>query len=192
MGAEVEAKLETPGFYPAAGGVIKLKIKPFDASRRVEKYELNSLGDLKGGKVVGVVSALPRSIAEAEVGIVASKFRELKLKQEVREVESLGPGNYCYVQLDYERASVVISSIGSYNRSRKAVANDVVQQVNEFLKSGKACEKHLADQLLVPVAILLECRQCWLGVLKDWQVAVQKETDHFKTNQMVIGQFLSE
>ncbi len=197
MGAEVEAKLETPGFYPAAGGVIKLKIKPFNASRRFEKYELNSLGDLKGGKVVGVVSALPCSIAEAEVGIVASKFRELKLKQEVREVESLGPGNYCYVQLDYERASVVISSIGSYNRSRKAVANDVVQQVNEFLKSGKACEKHLADQLLVPLNVFVGGDYHWEtdGLWEDnvwrpnWIVDTQQETQHYKTNNEVIDKF---
>ena len=197
MGAEVEAKLETPGFYPAAGGVIKLKIKPVDASRRVEKYELNSLGDFRGGKVVGVVSALPRSIAEAEVGIVASKFRELKLKQEVREVESLGPGNYCYVQLDYERASVVISSIGSYNRSRKAVANDVVQQVNEFLKSGKACEKHLADQLLVPLYVFVGGDYHWEtdGLWEDnvwrpnWIVDTQQETQHYKTNNGVIDKF---
>ena len=194
MGAEVEAKLEMPGFYPAAGGVIKLKIKPFDESRRGEKYELNNLGDFKGGKVVGVVSALPRSIAEAEAGIVASKFRELKLKQEIREVESFGLGNYCYVQLDYERASVIISSIGTYNKSRKAVANDVVQQTNEFLKSGKACEKHLADQLLVPAAVLLECRRwyCDTTEFDDWKVGVQKETEHFKTNQLVIDEFFSE
>jgi RNA 3'-terminal phosphate cyclase (ATP) len=194
MGVEIEAKLETPGFYPAAGGVIKLKIKPFDESRRNRLYELNSLGDFKGGKVVGVVSALPRSIAEAEAGIVASKFRELKLKQEIREVQSFGSGNYCYVQLDYNRASVVISSIGTYNKSRKAVANDVVQQTNEFLKSGKACEKHLADQLLVPAAVLLECRRwyCDTTEFDDWKVDVQKETEHFKTNQLVIDEFFSE
>jgi RNA 3'-terminal phosphate cyclase (ATP) len=197
MGAEVEAKLETPGFYPAAGGEIKLKIKPFNASRRVEKYELNSLGDLKGGKVVGVVSALPRSIAEAEAGIVASKLRELELKQEVREVESFGPGNYCHVQLDYERASVVISSIGTYNRSRKAVANDVVQQVNEFLKSGKACEKHLADQLLVPLNVFVGGDYHWEtdGLWEDnvwrpnWIVDTQQETQHYKTNNGVIDKF---
>lgn len=192
MGAEVEAKLETSGFYPAAGGVIKLKIKPFDESRRNRFYELTNLGGFKGGKVVGVVSALPRSIAEAEAGIVASKFRELKLKQEIREVESFGPGNYCYVQLDYERASVVISSVGTYNKSRKAVANDVVQQTNEFLKLGKTCEKHLADQLLVPAAVLLECRRWYFDEFEDWKVDVQKETEHFKTNQLVIDQFLSE
>jgi RNA 3'-terminal phosphate cyclase (ATP) len=197
MGAEVEAKLETPGFYPAAGGVVKLKIKPFDASHRVDSYEFMSLGDLKGGSVVGVVSALPRSIAEAEVGIVASKFRELKLKHEVREVESFGPGNYCYVQLDYDRASVVISSIGTYNRSRKAVANDVVQRVNEFLKSARACEKHLADQLLVPLNIFVGGDYHWEtdGLWEDnvwrpnWFVDTQQETQHYKTNNEVIDRF---
>lgn len=197
MGAEVEAKLETLGLYPAAGGVVKLKIKPFDESRRNRFYELNSLGDFKGGKVVGVVSALPRSIAEAEVGIVAFKFRELKLKHEVREVESFGPGNYCYVQLDYDRASVVISSIGTSNKPRKAVANDVVQQTNEFLKSGKACEKHLADQLLVPLNVFVGGDYHWEsdGLREDnvwrpnWIVDTQQETQHYNTNSEAIDKF---
>ncbi len=175
-----------------AGGVIRLKIKPFSAANMVRDYALDELGEYKGGKVVGVVSSIPRDIAEAEVGIVAKKFRSIGIKSEIREVSSLGPGNYCYVKLDYERATVVFSGIGTYNKSRKAVANDVVQQTNEFLKSGKACEKHLADQLLVPAAILLECRRWYFDEFEDWKVDVQKETEHFKTNQMVIDQFLSE
>ena len=74
MGARVEAEIECCGFYPAAGGVIKLRIWPFDESKKPERYELNGLGAYKGGKVVGVVSAIPKSIAEAEVGIVCKQF----------------------------------------------------------------------------------------------------------------------
>lgn len=197
MGADVKADLEQCGFYPAAGGVVKLKIKPFDDSRRQEKYELTDLGTYKGGKVVGVVSGLPRDIADAEVGIVAAKFREFSLAREVKEVSSMGPGNYCYVRLDYERASVVISSIGTYNKSRKAVANDVVQNVKAFIKSGAACEKHLADQLLLPAALLVQ--GCWVwetdGLWEDdvwhdsWELAPERKTLHYETNEKVISQF---
>ena len=71
-----------------------------------------------------------------------------------------------------------------------------MQQVREFLKSGKACEKHLADQLLVPANVFLGER-CWLypnsklldGGFLEWNVAVQKETLHFTTNQEVINRF---
>ena len=72
--------------------------------------------------------------------------------------------------------------------------------MREFVKSGKACEKHLADQLLVPLNILVGGER----VLKqvgafyedlvwppNWAIDVQKETLHYKTNKDVIAQ-LSE
>ena len=190
MGAEVEAEMEQCGFYPAAGGVIKLRIKPFDESMK-HPYRLMELGAFKGGRVVGVVSGISRGIAEAEVGIIAGQFRDLGLQTEVREIAAFGPGNYCFAQLDYERASVVLSGVGTYNRSRKAVAHEVVSQMRDFLKAGKACEKHLADQLLAPLEVLVGCwwnpedESFW----NDWQLAVQRETEHYTTNQAVIAAF---
>ena len=198
MGARVEAELETCGFYPAAGGVVRLKVWPFADGAVPDEYALSDLGAYHGGKVVGVVSAISDSIAEAEVGIVGAQLRTLNLVPETRRVESFGPGNYCYVQLNYERGSVVFSSVGTYSKSRKAVAHEVVQGVREFVKSGKACEKHLADQLLVPAAVILGERRWrypnskWIddGFL-DWNVVIQKETLHFTTNQAVINRFMN-
>lgn len=193
MGARVEAELECCGFYPAAGGVVKLRIWPFDESNRLAHYELNELGDYRGGKVVGVVSAIPKSIAEAEVGIVCKCFQELDLMPEVRDVESFGPGNYAYAQLDYERASVIISAVGTYGKSRKAVAGEIVANIRDFLKEGKACEKHLADQLLLPAMLLIgghsEWQNNYLGWHPDWELNVQRETKHYVTNKMVIDNF---
>jgi len=191
MGARVEAELETCGFYPAAGGVVKLRVWPLAEDAAQGAYKLTDLGAYRGGKVVGVVSAIPDSIAEAEVGIVGAQLRTLNLVPEMRRVESFGPGNYCYVQLDYERGSIVFSSVGSYAKSRKAVAHDVVHGVREFVNSGKACEKHLADQLLVPLEIFIGGE--W--DLEDeyhydnWTLDVQTETKHYMTNRDVIEQF---
>ncbi len=192
MGAKIEAELEGYGFYPAAGGVVKLHIRPFNEADSIGRYELTNLGSYLGGRVVGVVSAIPTSIAEAEVDIACKQLQDLDLKSEVRIVDSFGPGNYCYVRLDYERGSVVFSSIGTYARSRKAVAHDVVHGVREFVKSAKACEKHLADQLLVPLATLVGgdiegvLKVLWHGA---WALDIQKETEHYKTNVNVVKMF---
>ena len=191
MGARVEAELDTCGFYPAAGGVVKLRVWPLAEDAAPGAYKLTDLGAYRGGKVVGVVSAIPDSIAEAEVGIVGAQLRTLNLVPEMRRVESFGPGNYCYVQLDYERGSVVFSSVGSYAKSRKAVAHEVVHSVREFVNSSKACEKHLADQLLVPLEIFIggewdledECHY------DNWTLDVQTETKHYMTNRDVIKKF---
>ena len=146
---------------------------------------MRGLGEYRGGKVVGVVSALPVSIADAEVGIVGKQLRDLNLKGEVREVDSFGPGNYCYVRLNYERCSIVFSAVGTHEKSRKAVAHEVVRQVCDFLQAGKACEKHLADQLLVPLNVFVG-RQ--FGH-ERWAIDIQKETLHYETNREVVMEF---
>ncbi len=193
MGARVEAELEQCGFYPAAGGALKLRVWPYDESKRPERYALTDLGAYLGGSVEGVVSHIPRSIAEAEAGIVGTKLRDLALERVVREVDAFGPGNYCCVRLRYEHAAVVFSGIGTYSKSRKSVATEVVNQVCDFVKSGAACEKHLADQLLVPLHLFFgrskewdEGYECWVN---NWNLAIQKETRHYTTNQMVIDVF---
>ena len=176
---------------------MKLRICPFDSEKKVDFFDLRSLGAYRGGKVVGVVSALPIAIAEAEVGIIGKQLKDLELKPEVRTVEAFGPGNYCSAQLDYERCSVVFSSVGTYDKSRKAVGNEVVTAVRDFLKAGKACEKHLADQLLLPLNVLVGGERKWEtdGLWEDvvwhpsWDIELQKETLHYETNQEVIAEF---
>ena len=197
MGARVEVELEQCGFYPAAGGVVKLRIWPYDEAKRPECYDLTDLGAYQGGTVEGIVSHIPCSIAEAEVGIVSVQLRELALERTVRDVDALGPGNYCCVRLRYDRATVIFSGVGTYGKSRKAVANEVVQQIRNFVKSGNACEKHLADQLLVPLHLFvgehLEWSDRWHDYIdvNAWDLAIQKETSHYTTNQAVIAAFTS-
>lgn len=189
MGARIEAELECCGFYPAAGGVVKLRVWPFDETRRLKHFELTELGAFRGGKVVGVVSAIPADIAEAEVGIVKNQLRELELESEVRTVDALGPGNYCYARLDYERSSIVFSGVGTYGKSRKAVANEVVRAVRDFLRAGKACEKHLADQLQLPLREFVGGEWYMDDYNDHWSLDVQRETLHYTTNRTVLGLF---
>ena len=185
MGAEVEAEIRSHGFYPAAGGEIRLSVRPFDPAKANCGWSLEAPGKIRGGTAIGIVSNLPRDIAEEEVAIVEKKLLELSLRPEVRAVGSPGPGNCCMARLDFENTSVVFSEIGTHDRSRRAVANGVVSRVREFLGSGAAAERHLADQLLLPAAVLL-CRR---GGPETLRIAIEKETRHFATNRDVIAAF---
>ena len=73
------------------------------------------------------------------------------------------------------------TGLGDYRGGRA-----VVSQVRRFLKTGAAVEEHLADQLLVPVAVLLGRS----GTPEDIGIAIEKETLHYTTNRDVIGRFL--
>ena len=180
MGASVEASLVRYGFYPAAGGEIRLEIQPIRKSRT---YKLNGLGAYRGGKVVGIVANLKRAIAQTEVQIVIESFPELALQREVLSVESVGPGNCCYAQLDYENGSVVISEVGSFEKYRKTVANDVVLQVRKFLETGASVEVHLADQLLTPLYA------CTKGTGYAGEYVTGPASAHLATNIDVIRRF---
>ena len=86
----------------------------------------------------------------------------------------------------------MFSSVGTYDKSRKAVGSEVVAAVRDFLKSGKACEKHLADQLLLPLNLLVGGEWKYdpgAYFQPDWIMDVQKETLHYKTNHEVIAEF---
>ena len=97
------------------------------------------------------------------------------------------------VRLRYDSTTVVISAIGTYGKSRKSVANEVAHQIRDFVKSGKACEKHLADQLLVLLHLFFGRNREWDGNyecwIDNWSLAIQKETSHYTTNQQVISAF---
>lgn len=191
MGAEVAASIESYGFYPAGGGAIKLDIKPFRKSKTPQFYSLKKLGVYCGGSVVAAVSDISKAIAESECKIVGIKLNDLGIEQCPQVVESVGPGNYCVVKLKYENATIVFSSIGSYGRSRKSVANELIKAVNKFVKSEKACEKHLADQLLLPYVLFIDRKIEALDSVDKW-LDVQEKTLHFTTNIEIIKKFISE
>ena len=92
---------------------------------------------------------------------------------------------------------MVFSSVGTYAKSRKAVSHEIVTAVREFVNAGRACEKHLADQLLVPLEV---CGGNGLPADGDpggqpdsngnnGMLDIQKETRHYVTNRDVIRLF---
>ena len=189
MGANVEASLKSYGFNPAGGGEIELSIKPFDRASSNKDYAIKELGAFMGGSVEAVVSDVLLKIADAEVGILYKSLADLKLEKAAYEVESVGPGNYCIGKLKYERATVVFSSIGSLGRSRKAVAHEIIKGVKRFMSSGKACEVHLADQLLLPYCLLVAGGVDFFNLDDFVWLSAQEKSLHFATNLDVIRLF---
>ena len=178
MGARVEAECEQTGFYPAGGGRIRLRIEPFrDADAR--PFSLMDCGGLRRARVSAVVSGIPLDIAESEATILQEKLPDFDLERDVREVDSPGPGNAVWLTLEYERVTAVFSEIGVYDLSRKIVAHRVMNAVRKYLKIGAPVCPHLADQLAVPLVVLLG----------GGDFAKGKDTPHETTNWDVIRAF---
>ena len=187
MGAEVEAQLVRYGFYPAGGGEIVLKIKPWTEAK---VYDGTVPGNCLGARVIAKVANIPADIAEAEVKMVASQLPTLTVRTESDDVASVGPGNYCALELSYENVTMVCSDIGIHDRSRKAVANTVAYSAKSYLKIGSVADEHLSDQLLLPI-VLAGDRLKTNGVWGRFTMPRHRSL-HFDTNWSVLRQFKEE
>jgi len=151
MGAQVEVGLERYGFYPAGGGKIEIAIKP---SKGLEPIELNERGKIIGRRATALVAHLPRNIAERELGVV---HRKLSWPQKWLKAESTtnspGPGNSITLEIESENVTEVFTGFGERSVAAEAVADQAVITARRYLASDVAVAEHLADQLLLPMAL---------------------------------------
>lgn len=177
MGAGVEVALNSYGFYPKGGGTIELVVEPMKTWRRFERLARGAAVSRQG---VAVISKLHRHIAERELQVLRS---QLKLAPEKTHLEwvlgSPGPGNAVFVDLNYEHARELVSEVGKRGVSAEEVAQRVCNEVERFEGSGAPVGEHLADQLLLPMA---------LGAGGTFRTL--KPTRHTRTNIEVIRLFL--
>jgi RNA 3'-terminal phosphate cyclase (ATP) len=153
MGARIEARLERYGFYPAGGGRFEIVITPV---KKLEPIELNERGKILDRRATALVAHLPRNIAERELGVVHKK---LSWPWEWMEAESItnspGPGNVITLEIESEHVTEIFTGFGERGVAAEAVADQAVVAARRYLASDVAVGEHLADQLLLPMALAL-------------------------------------
>jgi RNA 3'-terminal phosphate cyclase (ATP) len=151
MGPQVTATLDRPGFYPAGGGRLRVEVTPVAA---LAPLELDSRGDVLARRARAVVANLPRAIAERELARLA---RRLEWPAAVFSVEtrddSPGPGNVVLVEIESERVTEVFVGFGEKAVRAETVADHAVEQTLAYLAAGVPVGPHLADQLVLPLAL---------------------------------------
>ena len=151
MGPKVTAKLERPGFYPAGGGRFTVSIEP---AKKLSRVDLMERGDILKHEGVGMVSQLPRKIAEAELAVLQAK---LSWGAECFRVEEVpvprGPGNILICTVESQNITEVFTGFGERGVPCDRVALAVVDEVREYLSANVPVGRHLADQLMIPMAL---------------------------------------
>ncbi|MFH1265699.1 MAG: RNA 3'-terminal phosphate cyclase [Planctomycetota bacterium] len=150
MGPKVEVTTERPGFYPAGGGCIRASIQPEPRLRRIE---LTERGRTLRRAARGVVSRLPLHIAEREVDVVRRRMSWPAECVSTRQVESSGPGNVISIEIQSEHVTEVFTGFGRLGVPAEKVAAGAVREARRYLKAGVPVGEHLADQLLIPLAL---------------------------------------
>lgn len=151
MGPRVEAELERPGFYPAGGGRIRVAVTP---AIKLSPLHLDERGEIRSKRVTAMVAALPRAVAERELEILS---RRLDWEAPCFRIESLrnsqGPGNVVTVEIESEHVTEVFTGFGEKGVAAEKVAEGVAAEAMNYLRAGVPVGQHLADQLLLPMAL---------------------------------------
>lgn len=177
LGPELRLELERPGFHPAGGGRFRAVIQPTEEPGSLELLERGAILDQRAR---AYVSDLPRHIAERELS-VAHAFLSLRTDAlEVMEVEEpRGPGNALVIEVACEHLTAVFTGFGEKGRPAEEVALATCREVDAYLEHGAPVGRHLADQLLVPLA-----------VAGGGRFRTTEPSSHTRTNAEVIRRFL--
>jgi RNA 3'-terminal phosphate cyclase (ATP) len=177
MGPNVVACLERPGFYPAGGGRFTVDISP---CRELAPLALEARAEPIAVTARAVVACLSATIAERELAVVRQR---LGVPPEACQVEriacSVGPGNILVLELAAGDVVEVVTGFGEKGVSAEQVAARACGEAKAWLSAGVPVGAHLADQLLVPMAVAGAGR-----------FRTVPPTGHTRTNVGVVRQFL--
>jgi RNA 3'-terminal phosphate cyclase (ATP) len=177
MGPTVTLELRAPGFYPAGGGRFHARIEPV---KRLIPIRLLERGAIRSRRATVWLSKLSSDIAERELAIVRD---ELRWRPDECAVETVaypkGPGNALVLQIETEHICAIFTGFGERGRPAEEVAREAIEAAKVWLAADVPIDEHLADQLLLPMAL------AGRGSFRT-----TKPSLHMTTNVSIIQRFL--
>ncbi len=149
MGAATTLHLDRHGFFPAGGGVVRAEVEPVRALNPIEVLER---GALQGLHAEARVAGIPIEVAQRELAQLQTRL-ELNSAQARELPAQQGPGNVVLVAVESARVSELFCGFGEIRLPAEEVANRVSTAVRRYLRSTAAVAEHLADQLVLPMAL---------------------------------------
>jgi RNA 3'-terminal phosphate cyclase (ATP) len=178
MGPTVELELRRHGFFPAGGGRFHVRIEP---GKKLSRLDLPERGSIRGRQARVLVSKLPEHVGQRELSVIRD---ELTWREDECGIEAVpfpvGPGNAIVLAIETEHVTEVFTGFGERGRPAEEVARAAVQAAKVWLEAGVPVDEHLADQLLIPMALA-----------EGGSFRTTKPCLHTTTNAEVIQRFVS-
>jgi RNA 3'-terminal phosphate cyclase (ATP) len=151
MGARVELAFGRHGFYPAGGGEWSATVYP---AARLERLDLLERGAVRATTARALCAAIPGSVGVRQVDALVSALgwdRQGCRPQIVSGTR--GPGNALLASIESEHVTELITGFGERGVPAERIAALVADQVRRYLAADVPVGEHLADQLLLPMAL---------------------------------------
>ncbi len=151
MGAAVSVRFDRHGFVPAGGGAWTLTLQ---GGARLCALELEERGTILERSAEAVIAQLPPSVALRELEALTTALDWDASAGKPRQLtRAHGPGNVLMATVRSEHVTEVFTGFGERGVRSEDVANTVAAEVARYLHAGVPVGEHLADQLLMPMAL---------------------------------------
>lgn len=151
MGPRVTARLERWGFYPAGGGRVVVDVEP---AARLQPFDLREPTRMRPKTARAVLANLPVSVAERELEVVHEMLGVPRTQLHAVTLDGVrGKGNVLVIDVGNDHHTEVFTGFGAAGVPAAAVATEAVREARDYLASGQPVGAHLADQLLIPLAM---------------------------------------
>jgi RNA 3'-terminal phosphate cyclase (ATP) len=175
MGADLAVTMERHGTLPDGNGRVVLEVR----GGKLQPIALVEAGAVVSRRAIAIVAKLPRHVADRECAVAQERLRDPEC--EIRELADCGPYNCFMAEVELASgARELCTSHGRKGYPAEDVADDALDDLEDFLEGGVPVGEHLADQLLLPLALAGGGRFRTLAPV----------TSHVETNLATIREFL--
>jgi len=175
MGADVTITLAQSGFAPVGGGAIDCLVKP---CANLQPIHLHERGEVERSILRVVTRNLPFSIGGR---MLDAALEVLPCDDASVETREPGPGRgvCCLYETRFAQSTELNSAFGETNITAERVGRRAAKSMKDFIGCGVPVGRHLADQLLLPLALA-----------GSGSFTTMVPDDHVPTNISVIEKFL--
>ena len=179
LGFRAQLSMERAGFYPRGGGLVRAIIHP---CKDIQPLHLLRPGSLTAIRGLSAVARLDMNIARRQRQRALGRLRGLgcPVDIETRALPAPSPGTALILLARFEHSHACFTSLGKRGKPAEKVADEAVEALLETLHARAAVDPHLADQLLLPLALAAGASA----------FTTARITRHLLTNAQVISEFL--
>ena len=154
LGLDLSFRLERAGFYPRGGGLAHAEVKP--RVRPGSPLFIEERGQLVVVRGTSGAAHRRNQVAERQQKAVRARLweaRRLEVAWSVQAPPAASPGSYVLLEAVFEKTRAAFGFLGERGVPAETVGDRAARALLKFLDGEGAVDPHLADQLVVPLAL---------------------------------------